>query len=99
LADAFELQANAYERTFLLRDFYGKETLLFDTTQSSAEDKERAKRGLAGLLEGANDGRRKRTLAAVKENLMLVYVPGKTFQEVILSYSFPPGSITQTKAQ
>jgi pumilio family protein 6 len=74
LADAFELYANAYERTFLLRDFYGKEALLFSVTHGSDEDKERAKKGLSGILEGADEGRRKRTLAAVKENLLLVYV-------------------------
>lgn len=74
LADAFELYANAYERTFLLRDFYGKEALLFGVTQGSAEDKERAKKGLAGLLEGTKEERQKRTLGAVKENLLLVYV-------------------------
>ncbi|KAF9451432.1 ARM repeat-containing protein [Macrolepiota fuliginosa MF-IS2] len=73
LADVFELHANAYERTFLLRDFYGKEALLFGMTKGSAEDKDSAKKGLAGLLEGANDERQKRTLAAVKENLMLVF--------------------------
>ncbi|KAF5346526.1 hypothetical protein D9756_010027 [Leucocoprinus leucothites] len=73
LADAFELYANAYERTFLLRDFYGKDALLFSVTSGSAEDKERAKKGLAGLLEGANEERKKRTLSAVKENLLLVF--------------------------
>lgn len=74
LADAFELYANAYERTLLLRDFYGREVLLFGVTQGSAEEKERAKKGLSGVLEGVNEERRKRTLAAVKENLLLVYV-------------------------
>ncbi|KXN85890.1 Pumilio homology domain family member 6 [Leucoagaricus sp. SymC.cos] len=73
LADAFELHANAYERTFLLRDFYGKEALLFGATQGSTEEKERSKKGLAGLLEGASEERQKRTLSAVKENLLLVF--------------------------
>ncbi|EKM77539.1 hypothetical protein AGABI1DRAFT_77037 [Agaricus bisporus var. burnettii JB137-S8] len=73
LADSFELYANAYERTFLLRDFYGKEAVLFNVTHGSAEDKERDKKGLSGILEGADEGRRNRTLAAVKENLLLVF--------------------------
>ncbi|KAL9709456.1 Pumilio y domain member 6 [Leucoagaricus gongylophorus] len=73
LADAFELYANAYERTFLLRDFYGKEALLFSVTQGSAEDKERAKKGLPGLLEGLTNERQQRILSAVKENLLLVF--------------------------
>jgi len=76
LADAFELYANAYERTFLLRDFYGKEALLFSVTQGSAEDKERAKKGLPGLLEGLTNERQQRILSAVKENLLLVCVSG-----------------------
>lgn len=72
LADAFELYANAYERTILLRDFYGKEANLFSVTQGSEEDKERAKKGLKGLLEGVDSERRRRLLNAVKENLITV---------------------------
>lgn len=74
MADAFELYANAYERTVLLRDFYGKETALFTFTSGSEEDKERAKKGLRGVLEGLEGERRRRTLAAVKENLVSVCV-------------------------
>lgn len=48
--------------------------MLFNVTHGSAEDKERDKKGLSGILEGADEGRRNRTLAAVKENLLLVYV-------------------------
>lgn len=70
LADAFELYANAYERTILLRDFYGKETALFSMTSGSAEDKERAKRGLIGVLEGADSERRRRVLGAIKDGLV-----------------------------
>ena len=72
LADAFELYANAYERSILLRDFYGKEASLagVSVTAGSAEEKERAKKGLKGVLEGLEGERRKRVLNAVKENLM-----------------------------
>ena len=69
LADAFELYANAYERSILLREFYGKETALFTSTNMTDAEKEKAKQGLSGILEGADAGRRKRTLAALKEAL------------------------------
>jgi pumilio family protein 6 len=74
LADAFELYANAYERTILLRDLYGKETSLFTVTTGSDEDKERAKKGLKGVLEGLEDSRRKRVLSSLKENLLTMCV-------------------------
>lgn len=74
LADAFELYANAYERTILLRDFYGKETALFSLTSGSTEDKERARKGLKGILEGVEGERRKRVLGALKENLVTMFV-------------------------
>jgi pumilio homology domain family member 6 len=70
LADAFELYANAYERTILLREFYGKEASLFTVTRGSEEDKERAKKGLNGVLEGADTERRRRILGSVKDNLI-----------------------------
>jgi len=70
LADAFELYANAYERTILLREFYGKEAALFSVTNGSEEDKERSKKGLSGVLEGADNERKKRILGAVKDNLV-----------------------------
>lgn len=69
LADAFELYANAYERSILLRDFYGKEAVLFTTSRGTAQDIETAKKGLRGLLDGVEGDRRKRLLAALKENL------------------------------
>lgn len=47
---------------------------MFGVTQGSGEDKERVKGGLVGVLDGVNEERRKRTLGAVKENLLLVYV-------------------------
>ncbi|KAI0746468.1 ARM repeat-containing protein [Daedaleopsis nitida] len=73
LADAFELYANAYERSILLRDFYGKEASLFTVTAGSEEEKERSKRGLRGLMEGLEGDRRKRVLAALHENLVTIY--------------------------
>ena len=69
LADAFELYANAYERSILLKDFYGKEASLFTVTLGSDEEKERSKKGLKGVLEGTDKERRKRIMNAVKENL------------------------------
>ncbi|KAG5644467.1 hypothetical protein DXG03_008368 [Asterophora parasitica] len=73
LADTFELYANAYERTLLLRDFYGKETMLFSVTGGSDEEKERAKKGLRGVLEGADIERRRRVLVALKDNLGTIF--------------------------
>ena len=57
LADAFELYANAYERSILLKDFYGKEASLFTVTIGSDEEKERSKKGLKGVLEGTDKER------------------------------------------
>lgn len=79
LADAFDLYANAYERSILLRDFYGRETALFSASFSaagSAEDKERAKKGLLGVLEapGMDEEKRRRVLGSVKGNLVVMYV-------------------------
>jgi pumilio family protein 6 len=70
LADAFELYANAYERSLLLRDFYGKEAQMFSVTTGTEEDKERGKRGLQGLLDGADPERRRRLMGAIKESLL-----------------------------
>ncbi|CDO74224.1 hypothetical protein BN946_scf184721.g3 [Trametes cinnabarina] len=73
LADAFELYTNAYERSILLRDFYGKEASLFTVTAGSDEEKERSKKGLRGLMEGLEGERRKRVLAALKDNLVTIF--------------------------
>ncbi|KAA1477859.1 ARM repeat-containing protein [Dentipellis sp. KUC8613] len=73
IADTYELYANAYERAMLLRDFYGKETALFSMTSGSSEDKEKARKGLKGVLEGANAETRKRVLNALRENLVTVF--------------------------
>lgn len=74
LADSFELYANAYERSLLLRDFYGKEAQLGSMTAGSEEEKERSKKGMKGLLDGADKERRKRVMGAVKDNLVTMYV-------------------------
>ncbi|KAH9837998.1 ARM repeat-containing protein [Rhodofomes roseus] len=75
LADAFELYTNAYERSILLRDFYGKEASLVgvSVTAGGEEEKERAKKGLKGVLEGLEGERRRRVLNAVKENLVTIF--------------------------
>ncbi|KAJ6535952.1 armadillo-type protein [Mycena vulgaris] len=73
LSDAFELYTNAYERTLLVRDFYGKETALFTVTSGSAEEKDRARKGLAGVLEGADPDRRKRVLTSMKGALTSIF--------------------------
>ena len=69
LADAFELYANAYERALLLRDFYGKEANLATVTAGSDEEKEKTRKGLQGLLEGAEPERKRRVLNSLKENI------------------------------
>lgn len=79
LADAYELYANAFERSLLLHDFYGKEVALFSPTMAKGAaaneaEKMALRKGLAGVLEGADTERRKRVLAAVKEKLELVCV-------------------------
>ncbi|KAG1830439.1 armadillo-type protein [Suillus variegatus] len=73
LADSFELYANAYERSILLRDFYGKEVALFSQTQGSEPEKANARKGFPGVLEGLEGERRKRVLAALKENLTTIF--------------------------
>ncbi|KAF8443677.1 armadillo-type protein [Boletus edulis BED1] len=73
LADAFELYANAYERSILLTDFYGREAILFSTNRGTPQDIESAKKGFRGLLDGAEGDRRKRLLAALKENLTTIF--------------------------
>lgn len=71
IADAFEIHANAYERSLLVRDFYGKEAALFSSSTVGSEvDKEKAKKGLKGVLEGASPEQRARILNATKENIM-----------------------------
>lgn len=71
IADAFELHANAYERFLLASNFYGKEAALFSsTTVGSEADKERAKKGLKGVLEGSSAEQRTRILSATKDSIM-----------------------------
>lgn len=76
IADAYELYANAYEKALLLQDFYGKEVSLFSnasfTSTATEEKKNEVKKGLAGILRNADPEKKKRILAATKENLDLV---------------------------
>lgn len=59
----------------LLRDFYGKEVVLF-------EPKVDGPSGLKDVLEGAEREKRKRILGALKENLALMYAPGLSTHEL-----------------
>lgn len=73
IADAFELYAKPYERCLLVRDFYGKEAALFSSrTIGSEADKDEAKKGLKGVLEGASPTQRTRILNATKESIMIM---------------------------
>lgn len=85
IADAYELYANAYEKAFLLYDFYGTEVALFtpalNKTSVDDEEKDKLKKGLQGALGGADTEKKKRILAAVKEKLDLVYVDLAICQE------------------
>lgn len=74
LADTFESYANAYERSILLRDFYGKEVALFSSSRGTPQDIETAKKGLRGLLDSVEGDRYKRILTALKENLTTMWV-------------------------
>jgi pumilio family protein 6 len=47
---------------------------LFSLTGGSTEDKERAKKGLSGVLEGVDNERRRRVLGALKTNLVTMCV-------------------------
>lgn len=75
ISEAFEIHANAYERSILVRDFYGKETALFASSVKNEDDKERARRGLKEVLEGVSEERRKRVMNATKENIVTMCVP------------------------
>jgi pumilio family protein 6 len=95
LADAFELYTNAYERTLLVRDFYGKETALFTVTRGSEEDKERSRKGLSGVLEGADAERRKRVLSSMKDALTSMLVAATQNSQLA---DCPLASTTRIKA-
>ncbi|KAF4607476.1 pumilio domain member 6 [Pleurotus pulmonarius] len=73
LADAFELWANSYERTILVREFYGKEAALFATNNGGEADKAKAKDGLKGILDGSSAEQQKRILNATKDSLVTIF--------------------------
>jgi len=97
IADTFELYASAYERAILMRDFYGREVTLFSVTTGSVEDREKAKKGLRGVLEGADDERRKRAMTSLKDNLVSMCEASLTFH-IIYTHHFAD-SIIQIRAQ
>lgn len=68
ISDSFELYTNAAEKALLLREFYGKEVVLFVPQQ------EGTKTGLRAILENLDADRQTRILAATKENIQLMYV-------------------------
>ncbi|KAI0029907.1 ARM repeat-containing protein [Vararia minispora EC-137] len=70
LADVYELHANAYERSLLVRDLYGRETALFS---NHSEDKGRIRAGLTGVLEDLDSEKKRRVLAAVRESLDAIF--------------------------
>ncbi|KZV70153.1 ARM repeat-containing protein [Peniophora sp. CONT] len=71
LADIYELYANAYERSLLVRELYGRETALF-ATKATLEDKDAARAGLAGVLGGLDLEQQRRVLKSVRESLQQV---------------------------
>jgi pumilio homology domain family member 6 len=68
ISDSFELYTNAAEKALLLREFYGKEVVLFVPQQ------EGTKTGLRTILESLDVDRQKRILTATKENIQLMCV-------------------------
>jgi pumilio family protein 6 len=97
LADAFELHATAAERGLLLRDFYGPEARLVSVTAGTLEDAARLRRGLAGLLDGADAERSRRILAAVKDHIVSMCVPPAARRPARLTRALD--STTRTRAR
>ncbi|KAG8964588.1 pumilio domain member 6 [Tulasnella sp. 419] len=69
ISDAFELYASSSDRSLLIRDFYGKEVSLFDSSKLRGEQNGKSG-GLATVLNGVGSDRRKRVLTSLKDNLM-----------------------------
>lgn len=78
----------------LLREFYGKEASLFMVTQGSEEDKGCAKKGLSGVLKGADTERRRRILGLCR---ITHYVSDVVGCCEIQSNVYPSASIILTK--
>jgi hypothetical protein len=96
LADAFELYTNAYEKSILLRDFYGKEIILF--SDSSKMSRETALKGLQGVLEGTTEEQKKRALKSLKENITTMYVsPHLIYFLSILNYPLVSTILTKER--
>jgi len=77
VADAFEIWAGEWERAVLVREFFGKEVVMFGLGGGGGFQggKEKAKNGLKGLLENLDLEKRKRILGSAKENLLTMCVP------------------------
>lgn len=75
ISESFELYANASDRSKLLREFYGKEVSLFES--------EKEKANLRDILQGMEEERKKRILAALKENIQKMCV----YESMLRKYS------------
>lgn len=62
ISDAFELYADSADKSLLLREFYGKEVMLF-------EPRKEGKTTLQDILEGLDQEHRKRIRNALKVNI------------------------------
>ncbi len=62
ISDAYDLYTNATQRQQMLKSLYGREVMLFRDSGATG--------GLQGLLENSDAEKRKRILAALKENLL-----------------------------
>ncbi|KAF8326826.1 armadillo-type protein [Cantharellus anzutake] len=65
ISDAYDLYANSAQRNQMMRSLYGKEMALFQDSE--------APNNLRGMLEKSDSEKRKRILAALKENLLTVF--------------------------
>lgn len=77
LGEAFELYAGEWERAALVREFFGKEAMMMfggGFKSRTDEEREKAKKGLRGLLEKLDVEKKKRILGYLKENLLTMYV-------------------------
>jgi pumilio family protein 6 len=80
ISDVFELYASSAERAKLIREFYGKEMVLF----TSVEDG----RSLSELLKDADAVKRKRVLESMKQHLLAMFVVFAPCFNTRVIYSF-----------
>lgn len=74
IADIFEIHANATERTVLLRDFFGREAALLPLPHKGEESTKVGRSSLSVVLQNASAEQRRRILASLSENLILMLV-------------------------